>query len=114
MADFFKSFSKTGTGSLSNVYTVPTANSGVVPPILPTTALIKSIRISNPTGSAITTTVLVVDNSNSNLSINLIKASLAAESEQEVLTQPIVLEQADKIDIVGNGAIILVSLMEIT
>lgn len=114
LADLFKSFSKTGTGSLVSVYTVPTADSGAVPPVLPTTALVKSIRISNPTGSAITTKVVMVDASNTNLSINLFLGSLAAETEQEILTQPIVLEQEDKIDITGGSTTILISLMEIT
>ena len=113
MADKFLSFSKTGSGSLQNVYTVPEGDEGAVPPIFPTTALVKSIRISNPTGGAVTTKVLMVDSSNTNLSINLYQDSLAAETTQEVLSQPIVLEKADKIDITGNGVTILVSLMEI-
>ena len=111
MADKFLSFSKTGSGSLQSVYTVPEGNEGAVPPVFPTTALVKSIRISNPTGGAVTTTVLMVDNTN--LSINLYKDSLAAEAAQEVLSQPIVLEKLDKINITGNGVTILVSLMEI-
>jgi hypothetical protein len=55
----------------------------------------------------------MVDSSNTNLSINLYQDSLAAETTQEVLSQPIVLEKLDKIDITGNGVTILVSLMEI-
>ena len=51
LADSFKSFSKTATGSNTAVYTVPTANEGAVPPVLPTTAIVKSIRLSNQTGS---------------------------------------------------------------
>ena len=83
------------------------------PPVPPTTALVKSIRLSNQTGGAITTTVTMMDSSNSNLEIELYKDSLADGAEAEVLTQPIVLEQADAIKLTG-GVKILVSLMEIT
>ena len=115
LADSFKSFSKTATGSNTAVYTVPTANSGAVPPVLPTTAIVKSIRLSNQTGGAVTTTVAVLDyDASSPLEIELYKDSLADGSEAEVLTHPVVLEQQDAIKILGNGVKILVSLMEIT
>ena len=115
LADSFKSFSKTATGSLTAVYTVPTANEGAVPPVLPTTAIVKSIRLSNQTGGAVTTTVAVLDyDASSPLEIELYKDSLADGSETEVLTHPVVLEQQDAVKILGNGVKILVSLMEIT
>tara|TARA_Y100001951_G_scaffold93686_1_gene89527 strand:- start:149 stop:484 length:336 start_codon:yes stop_codon:yes gene_type:complete len=111
LADKFLSFSRTGTGT---VYTVPTANEGATPPIPPTTALVKSIRISNQTGGAVTTTVSMMDYSNSSLEIPLTQSSYADASETEVLTQPIALEQQDAIKITGAGITILVSLLEIT
>ena len=115
LADSFKSFSKTATGSNTAVYTVPTANSGAVPPVLPTTAIVKSIRLSNQTGGAVTTTVAVLDyDASSPLEIELYKDSLADGSETELLTHPVVLEQQDAVKILGNGVKILVSLMEIT
>mgnify|MGYP003152252135 FL=1 len=115
LADIFKSFSKTATGSLTAVYTVPTANEGAVPPVLPTTAIVKSIRLSNQSGGAVTTTVSVLDyDASSPLDIELFKDSLADGAESEVLTHPVVLEQQDAIKILGNGVKILVSLMEIT
>ena len=115
MADSFKSFSKTATGSNTAVYIVPTANSGAVPPVLPTTAIVKSIRLSNQTGGAVTTTVAVLDyDASSPLEIELYKDSLADGAESEILTHPVVLEQQDAIKILGNGVKILVSLMEIT
>ena len=55
----------------------------------------------------------MMDSSISNLEIELYKDSLADGAEAEVLTQPIVLEQADAIKLTG-GVKILVSLMEIT
>ncbi len=115
LADNFKSFSKTATGSNTAVYTVPTANSGAVPPVLPTTAIVKSIRLSNQTGGAVTTAVTVLDyDASSPLEIELYKDSLADGAETEVLTHPVVLEQQDAVKILGNGVKILVSLMEIT
>jgi len=115
LADAFKSFSKTATGSLSAVYTVPTANEGAVPPILPTTTIIKSIRLSNQSGGAVVTTVSILDyDASSPLDIEVFKESLADGAESEILTQPIILEQQDAVKILGNGVKILVSLMEIS
>ena len=115
LADFFKLFSKTATGSNTAVYTVPTANEGAVPPVLPTTAIVKSIRLANVSGGAVTTTVTVLDyDASSPWEIELFKSSLADGATQEVLSQPLSLEQQDAIKIVGNGVKIAVSLMEIT
>jgi len=115
LADFFKLFSKTATGSNTAVYTVPTANEGAVPPVLPTTAIVKSIRLANVSGGAVATTVTVLDyDASSPLEIELFKSSLADGATQEVLSQPLSLEQQDAIKIVGNGVKIAVSLMEIT
>ena len=110
LVDLFISRSGSATGT---IYTVPTADQNSQPPIAPTTALVKSIRLSNQSGGAVATTVTMMDSSNSSLEIELYKDSLADGSETEVLTQPIVLEQADAIKLVG-GVKILVSLMEIT
>jgi len=115
LADAFKSFSKTATGSSTAVYTVPTANEGAVPPVLPTTAIIKSIRLSNQSGGAVATTVSILDyDASSPLDIEVFKESLADGAESEILTQPIILEQQDAVKILGNGVKILVSLMEIS
>ena len=115
MADNFISRSATGTGSAAAVYTVPTANLASVPPVQPTTAIIRGIRLSNQTGGAVTTTVSAFDNSNSDLEIPLFKESLADGSEKEDLSDgvPFVLEEADAIKILGTGVTILISIMEI-
>ena len=110
MADSFISRSKNGAGT---IYTVPTADQNSQPPVLPTTALVKSIKLSNQSGGAIATTVTMMDSSNSSLEIELYKDDLADGAEAEVLTQPIVLEQADAIKLTG-AVKILISLMEIT
>ena len=115
MSDVFISRSAVGTGSAVATYTVATADSGAVPPVPPTTAIVKSIRLSNQTGGAVTTTVSAFDNSNSDLEIPLFKESLADGSEKEVLSDgvPFVLEEADAIKILGTGVTILISIMEI-
>ena len=110
LVDLFISRSGSATGT---IYTVPTADQNSQPPIAPTTALVKSIRLSNQSGGAVATTVTMMDSSNSSLEIELYKDSLADGAETEVLTQPIVLEQADAIKLTGAVKII-VSLMEIT
>jgi len=110
LADAFLSFSRTGTGT---AYTVPTANEGAVPPVLPTTTLVKSIYISNETGGAVTTTVAAVDSSAS-VTTELYKDSMADGAQLQLLDQPIVLEKADTITLTGAGIKILVSVMEIT
>ena len=115
MADSFISRTATGTGSAVALYTVPTADQNSQPPILPTTTLVKSIRLSNQTGGAVTTTVSAFDNSNSDLEIPLFLESLADGSEKEILLEgvPLILEQADAIKILGTGVRILISIMEI-
>ncbi len=110
LADAFLSFSRTGTGT---AYTVPTANEGAVPPILPTTTLVKSIYISNETGGAVTTTVAAVDSSAS-VTTELYKDSMADGAQLQLLDQPIVLEKADTLTLTGAGIKILISVMEIT
>lgn len=116
MSDIFISRSAVGTGSAVATYTVVTANSGAVPPVPPTTAIVKSIRLSNQTGGAVTTTVSAFDNSASDREIPLYLASLADGSEIEVLSDgvPIVLEQGDAIKLTGLNVRILISIMEIT
>ena len=110
MADNFISRSGNSTGT---IYTVPTADQNSQPPVLPTTALVKSIYLSNQSGGAITTTVTMMDSSNSNLEIELYKDSFA-DGAENTIQGPIVLEQADQIKLIGAGVKILINLMEIT
>ena len=118
LADSFKSFSLSpSTTASTTVYTVPTADQNSQPPILPTTTIIKSIIISNISGSTVNTKVRMLDSSNSNLEILLHDANLSHPEVKEILTNPIVLEQADQIKIeaaTGNAVEILLSVMEIT
>ena len=74
-----------------------------------------SATCCNVSGGAVATTVTVLDyDASSPLEIELFKSSLADGATQEVLSQPVSLEQQDAIKIVGNGVKIAVSLMEIT
>tara|TARA_R100000908_G_C3707295_1_gene115314 strand:- start:102 stop:458 length:357 start_codon:yes stop_codon:yes gene_type:complete len=118
LADSFKSVSlKPSSTSNTIVYTVPTADQNSQPPILPTTTIIKSIRLANVSGNQVTTTVVMMDSSNLNLEVVLYKDGLAHEATHEVLTNPIVLEKADQIKITAataDAVEILLSIMEIT
>ena len=71
LADSFISRTATGTGSAVALYTVPAADQNSQPPILPTTTLVKSIRLSNQTGGAVTTTVSFFDNRESDREVPL-------------------------------------------
>ena len=110
MADSFISRSGNATGT---IYTVPTADQNSQPPILPTTALVKSIKLSNQSGGAVATTVTMLDSSNSSLEVELYKDSLADATEVEKIVT-VVLEQADQIKLTGAGVKILLNYMEIT
>lgn len=118
LVDTFKSVSlQPTTTANTTVYTVPTGDSGAVPPVPPTTTIIKSIIIANISGSNVNTKVRMLDSSNSNLEVLLHDAALTHPESKEVLTHPIVLEQADQIKIeaaTGNAVEILLSIMEIT
>jgi len=118
LVDTFKSVSlQPTTTANTTVYTVPTGDSGAVPPVPPTTTIIKSIIISNISGSTVNTKVRMLDSSNSNLEVLLHDANLSHPEVKEILTHPIVLEEADQIKIeaaTGNAVEILLSIMEIT
>ena len=94
----FKSFSKTATGSNTAVYTVPTANSGAVPPVLPTTAIVKSIQIINDDASAIQTEISVTDSSAST-TYKIYHKDLAADTTDNGVVAPLVLESGDIVKI---------------
>ena len=118
MVDTFKSVSlQPTTTANTTVYTVPTADQNSQPPILPTTTIIKSIIISNISGSTVNTKVRMLDSSNSDLEVLLHDDNLSHPEVKEILTHPIVLEQADQIKIeaaTGSAVEILLSIMEIT
>ena len=89
MADTFKNvgLDMTTTGP-TTIYTVPTAAPGALPPVFPTTAVIKSILICSASATyKITNT-----------------KTITTDTTYEVLLQPLVLEESDLIKITANAA----------
>ena len=98
------------------VYTVPTANASTQPPQKPVQAVVKSIRICNVSGGAVTATVVNADSSvGSDINITSV-LSIAANTATELLTQPLV-EDSDVIKVTASagGALhVIISVLEIS
>ena len=94
MADTFllKPVDLTST-SATTIYTCPTTDDSTVPPTESTTAIIKSILVSEDTGNADTITVTVTRDS-AVFSMFKIKA-VGANTTIELLDQPIVVNEGD-------------------
>ena len=118
MSDIYKNRSLTlSTTGQTTVYTVPTANAPTVPPQKPVQALVKSIRVCNDSGGAVTITIVNTDASvGADIKItNLL--SIASNTSVEILDQTLVLEDSDIIKATASsgGALdIIVSVLEIT
>lgn len=118
MSDIYKNRSVTlATTNQTVIYTVPTANVTTVPPQKPVQALIKSIRVCNDSGGAVTITIVNTDASvGADIKItNLL--SIASNTAVEVLDQTLVVEDGDIIKATASsgGALdIIVSVLEIT
>jgi|TARA_R100001224_G_scaffold87239_1_gene56305 hypothetical protein len=93
------------TTNLTSVYTVPTA----------TTAIIKSILVSEDAGSGTTIDVTLVDSS-SNI-FNLFKTkAISSNTTVELLTQPLVLEESEILKVQAadaNELHVIVSILEV-
>ena len=88
------------------LYTVPTA----------TTAIIKSILVSEDTGATPTITVTLVDSATAVFSLFKTKA-LTANGTLELLTNPLVAEESEIIKVqasAGNQLHVVMSFLEIT
>ena len=96
---------------------MPTANASTTPPQKPVQAVVKSIRICNVSGGAVTADVVNTDASvGSNINITSV-LSIGANTATEVLTQPLVLEDSDVIKVTASagGALhVIVSVLEIS
>ena len=116
MADLFLSkVADLTTTNATTVYTVPTSSDSAVPRIYPTTAIIKSIHVANDSGSDDTITLTITRGSDV-YAIETVKA-VAANTAIEVLTQPMVLSEADIIKATAataNRLHVILSVMEIT
>jgi len=118
MSDVYKNRSVTlANTAQTTVYTVPTANATTVPPQKPVQALVKSIRVCNDSGGAVTITLVNTDASvGADIKITHL-LSIAANSSVEILDQTLVLEDSDIIKATASsgGALdIIVSVLEIT
>ena len=116
MANTFKSaMVDITTTNLTTVLTVPTANPGATPPVMPTTDVVKSLLICNDSGS---TTLVDVEVVRGAATFEIFKAkSVATNTTTELLTQPLVLQESDVLKVQANAANqvhIIASFMEVT
>ena len=116
MANVFKSaMVDITTTDLTTIITVPTANPGATPPIMPTTDVVKSLLICNDSGS---TTLVDVEVVRGAATFEVFKAkSVATNTTTELLTQPLVLQESDVLKVQANAANqvhIIASFMEVT
>lgn len=105
MADTFKNVGvdMTTTGP-TTIYTVPTAAPGALPPVFPTTAVVKSIIICNDSANTTEYTLEWTDSSASATYKITNDKTIATDATYEVLLQPLVLEESDLIKITANAA----------
>ncbi len=116
MANTFKSaMVDITTTDLTTVLTVPTANPGATPPVMPTTDVVKSLLICNDSGS---TTLVDVEVVRGAATFEVFKAkSIATNTTTELLTQPLILQESDVLKVQANAANqvhIIASFMEVT
>ena len=105
MADTFKNAGvDLSTTDPTTIYTVPTANPGALPPVFPTTAVIKSILICNDSGNTTEYTIEWTDSSASATYKITNTKTITTNTTYEVLSQPLVLEESDLIKITANAA----------
>ena len=116
MANTFKSaMVDITTTNLTTVLTVPTADPGATPPVMPTTDVVKSLLICNDSGS---TTLVDVEVVRGAATFEVFKAkSVATNTTTELLTQPLVLQESDVLKVQANAANqvhIIASFLEVT
>ena len=116
MANVFKSaMVDITTTDLTTIITVPTANPGATPPVMPTTDVVKSLLICNDSGS---TTLVDVEVVRGAATFEVFKAkSVATNTTTELLTQPLVLQESDVLKVQANAANqvhIIASFLEVT
>jgi hypothetical protein len=121
LADTFKNAGKDlTTTDLTTLYTVPTASPGVTgtSPVFPTTAVVKSILVCNDHGTATTLVDVVFTDTSASATIALFEQkSIAAKTTDELLEQPLVLEEGDVLKVQANAANqvhVTASILEIT
>jgi hypothetical protein len=118
MSDVYKNRSVVlANTAKTTVYTVPTADVSTTPPQKPVQAIIRSIRICNVSGGAVTADVVNTDASvGSDVNITSV-LSIGANTATELLSQPLVVENSDAIKVTASagGALhVIVSVLEIS
>ena len=118
MADTFKNAGvDLTTTDPTTIYTVPTAAPGALPPVFPTTGVVKSILICNDSANTTEYTIEWTDSSASATYKITNDKTIATDTTYEVLLQPLVMEESDLIKITANAANelhITLSVLEIT
>ena len=103
------------TTNATTVYTVPAANDTTVPATPATTAIIKSIRVANDSGSNDTVTLTLTRDS-AVFAIETVN-QIDANTSEEMLSQPLVANEGDIIKATAataNRLHVLLSVLEIT
>jgi len=116
LANTFKSAMVDMTSTdLTTIITVPTADPGALPPVPPTTDVVKSILICN---DSVHTTLVDLEVVRSSATFELFKdKSISSGATEELLSQPLVLQESDILKAQANAANqvhIIVSFMEVT
>ena len=107
------------TTSATQVYKVPITADTATPPTASTTALVKSILVSEDTGNADTITITITrDNVSGDPEFSVFKdKEVTAKNTLELLTQPLVLQEGDEVKATAgtaNRLHVLLSVLEIT
>ena len=107
------------TTSATQVYKVPITDDTATPPTASTTALVKSILVSEDSNNADTITITITrDNIDSDPVFSVFKdKEVTAKNTLELLTQPLVLQEGDVVKATAgtaNRLHVLLSVLEIT
>lgn len=103
MATFYKNAKVDLTSTdITTLYTAPSATTGD-----PTTAIFRSILVSNDDGSTATTVTLTLTDSSSTVFVLYNEKAVATDTTVELLTQPLVVEESEILKVTAANADIL-------
>jgi hypothetical protein len=107
------------TTNATQIYKVPITDDTSVPPVESTTALVKSILVSEDSNNDETITITITrDNVSGDPEFSVFKdKAVGAKLTLELLTQPLVLQEGDEVKATASTANrlhVLLSVMEIT
>jgi|TARA_X000001382_G_scaffold117040_1_gene96475 hypothetical protein len=104
------------TVNATTLYTVPATDEAAVPPVQPTTSIIKSIRVANDHSSDNIDITLTITRSSAVYAIETLK-TINAKTSSEILSMPLVANEGDIIKATAATADrlhVLLSVLEIT